>query len=98
MQRIKKGLSQKELADRVELGSSTISAIENGSSFTNINNYLRIADVLGITICDLFSEKENHAKNRDEDLLMSLTPRTRRSVKRIMLMIVREMIYLEEHR
>jgi len=55
--RAQKGLSQSELANRVNIGQSAIYKIENGFSNTSISKLIDIAKALGISTYELLSEK-----------------------------------------
>ena len=48
-----KGISQQGLADKVGIDRSTVSRIENNEIETTIDNAIKIADALGVTLYDL---------------------------------------------
>lgn len=50
--RIKKDLSQSELAELTGLRQATISEIENGTDF-KLSTLLKIMDALGLNLCEL---------------------------------------------
>jgi transcriptional regulator with XRE-family HTH domain len=52
--RRQRGLSQEELADRVELHRTYIGYIEQGKRNPSIGNIRKIARVLGVRLRDLF--------------------------------------------
>ena len=52
------GLSQKELADKVGVTRQTIGLIENGKYNPTLNLCIRIAQVLGRTLDQLFWDGE----------------------------------------
>lgn len=54
--RSKKGLSQQGLADKVGIDRSTISRIENNEIETTIDNAIKIADTLNVSINDLLTK------------------------------------------
>lgn len=56
--RSRKGLSQQQLADRVGVSRQTINAIESGDYNPTIRLCVGICKVLGLTLNDLFWEKE----------------------------------------
>ncbi len=56
-ERIRAGLSVKELAENAEVSASYIYAIESGTRGTHIEKLNRIASALGMTLQDLWSEK-----------------------------------------
>ena len=55
--RVEKGLSQQELADRVEATRQTIGLIEKGKYNPSLNLCVKIARELGKTLNDLFWEE-----------------------------------------
>lgn len=70
--RTKNGISQQGLADKVGIDRSTVSRIENNEIETTIDNAIKIADALNVSLYDLVSKdlrttnietppnKENH--------------------------------------
>ncbi len=54
--RVENGLSQQELADKVEATRQTIGLIESGNYNPTLNLCIRIARALGKTLNDLFWE------------------------------------------
>lgn len=55
------GMSQEELAERINISRQTLSKYETGESLPNIEQCKAIADVFGVTLDDLVNyEKENH--------------------------------------
>lgn len=60
--RIKKGMSQQGLADKVGIDRSTISRIENNEIDTTVDNAIKIAEGLNVELGDLLGRdltKEN---------------------------------------
>lgn len=55
------GLTQKGLAEICSLSDLTIRNIEHGAPGTSIGNWVKVADVLGLSI-ELNSKKMNHEK------------------------------------
>lgn len=53
--RVDRGLSRQELAGRVDVHPQTIGAIERGQFNPTIEIALRLSDVLGVGLDDLFS-------------------------------------------
>jgi len=58
--RVEKNLSQQELADQVEVTRQTIGLIEKGKYNPTLNLCIRISQVLGKTLNDLFWESEEN--------------------------------------
>jgi len=61
--RLKNGLTQQELADRVEVSRQTIISLENGRYNPSILLAFRLARLFGLQIEDLFlytDEEENY--------------------------------------
>ena len=57
--RKKKGLSQKELADKLHITDKAISKWERGLSFPDISMLIPISEVLDITLYDLLTGGNN---------------------------------------
>ena len=57
MARVERGLSQQELADKVEATRQTIGLIEKGKYNPSLNLCIKIAKALGKTLNDLFWEE-----------------------------------------
>lgn len=51
-----KGISQQELADKIGIDRSTISRIENNEIETTVDNALKIAEVLKVSLADLLGK------------------------------------------
>ncbi|MCX7914160.1 MAG: helix-turn-helix domain-containing protein [Thermodesulfovibrionales bacterium] len=56
--RIKRGISQKELADRVDLTASFISQLENNQIVPSLNSFLQICDALKISPSEILENKK----------------------------------------
>ena len=54
--RIMNRMSQQDLAKKVGVDRSTISRIENGTIETTIDNAIKIADALGVSLYDLIGK------------------------------------------
>ena len=61
--RIKKGISQQGLADKIGIDRSTISRIENNEIDTTIDNAIKIADAFNVPLPDLIGRE---LKNNDD--------------------------------
>lgn len=67
--RILSGLTQKELAEKVGLGQSMLSQIEQNRADTTVSNIIKIAQVLKcrvINLLDGVDETENCSENKGE--------------------------------
>ena len=62
--RKEKGITQEELAEKIGIGTSNISYIENGKFAPSIENFAKIAEVLGVEPSELY--KFSHHKTLDE--------------------------------
>jgi transcriptional regulator with XRE-family HTH domain len=62
-----RGLSQVELAHRVGVEQPTISRFERGSESITLRQVKAIADVLGVSVADLFAER-----SEAEDLILQV--------------------------
>ncbi len=66
--RREKGLTQKQLADELNLSNKTISKWESGSGSPDISNLSEVAKVLGITVDELLNGER---KTEQEDRVTS---------------------------
>lgn len=55
--RTEHGLTQKQLADRVQIDESMINKIENGHSSGSIRTLTKLAAALGVSITELIGEQ-----------------------------------------
>lgn len=60
--RLKKGLTQEELAERTDLSKGYISQIEHESSSPSMETFFDILEVLGVSPKSFFDEKSHHQK------------------------------------
>lgn len=61
--RNKKNISQQNLADQIGIDRSTISRIENNEIDTTIDNAIKIAEILNVSVNDLISKDLTKEKN-----------------------------------
>ena len=59
-----KNITQEELAEKIGIGTSNISYIENGKFAPSIENFAKITEVLGVEPSELY--KFSHHKTLDE--------------------------------
>ena len=62
--REKRGLNQEQLAELIDMESRHLSRIETGKSFTTIDNIVKIAKTLDISVEKLFSFE--HKKDKED--------------------------------
>lgn len=55
--RIRTGMSQKELADKVGLTPSFVSQVENNQIAPSLSSFIQICDVLGVSLSDTLEQK-----------------------------------------
>lgn len=75
--RDQKGLTQKELADLIEMGNTTIANYEKGFRTPKKNTLFKIANALNVTIDDLFpilKQSDNSIIESIEEILSQLDP------------------------
>lgn len=60
--RVQKGLKQKDIAFQTGLSKASISLYESGKSKPSINSAFKIAEVLGVTVDELFIFDEKKQK------------------------------------
>ena len=63
--RKKQGLTQQQLADKLNLSNKTISKWESGSGSPDISNLLVLADVLGVSVDELLRGELNAVENTE---------------------------------
>lgn len=52
--RVEKGMTQKEMADKIGIASATYNHKENGIAYFSFNEILKILDILGCKFEDIF--------------------------------------------
>nr|DAN68965.1 MAG TPA: Repressor protein CI [Caudoviricetes sp.] len=75
--RDQRGLTQKELADLIEMGNTTIANYEKGFRTPKKNTLFKIANALNVTIDDLFpnlKQSDNSIIESVEEILSQLDP------------------------
>lgn len=75
--RDQRGLTQKELADLIEMGNTTIANYEKGFRTPKKNTLFKIANALNVTIDDLFpilKQSDNSIIESVEEILYQLDP------------------------
>ncbi|KWZ77964.1 helix-turn-helix domain-containing protein [Anaerococcus tetradius] len=75
--RRKKGITQKELAQKVGLSVSFISHLENDISNPSNESLSKISNILGVSNDDLLNNGKNCSKNEESELLLLLIDLTR---------------------
>lgn len=68
--RKKQGLTQQQLADKLNLSNKTISKWESGSGSPDISNLLTLADVLGISVDELLRGELGITEDIEEDNML----------------------------
>lgn len=66
------GLTQDDLADRIERSVFTVSKLERGETLPNAETLLRIADALSLQIGELFTADDSNQDPEREELLARL--------------------------
>ncbi len=66
-ERLKKGLTQENLAELVGVSNNFISYIETGKKKASLNTIAKIADVLEVTLSDLFKGVTPKKKKKKKD-------------------------------
>lgn len=56
--RVKKGLSQKELANKVGISPATVSKAETGKFDLRLSTLLKLSKILDVTVEELLPDKE----------------------------------------
>lgn len=71
--RNKNSLSQQTLADKIGVDRSTISRIENGEIETTIDNAIKIAEVLHVSLTALVGRDLTDGNSEDDELFLLLS-------------------------
>lgn len=66
--RKKAGMTQKQLAEKLDFSYVNISQLENNQRTPGVDTLERIAAALGVTLNDLFEPTEDKLKNAAEDM------------------------------
>lgn len=70
--RVAKGLTQGDLAEKVETDPETISRFERGATLPSLVRLLSLADALGVTIAALLGSASPRAEDEWEELRLLL--------------------------
>ncbi len=70
--RKKSGMTQIQLSELVELSDKNIGNIENGSQFPQVNNFLRMLEVLPVSIEDFGIKKGEELGETQRELLKKI--------------------------
>ena len=62
--RLHKGISQEQLAEKIDIATRTLCGIENGENFLTADTLEKIIDVLNVSCADLFAF--DHIKPQEE--------------------------------
>ncbi|QRY76909.1 helix-turn-helix transcriptional regulator [Pseudomonas sp. PDNC002] len=82
-QRIRKGLTQEQVAEQLRIGNEAVSRIERGKVVPNIARLLEFAAVFECGVAELLTEASPHPDDqmmRLHDLLSTLSPHDRQLV------------------
>lgn len=72
-ERLKKGMSQQELASLVQIEASNLSNIERGAGRASMNTFIRIVAALGTTSGQLLQDSLPQEKPEDSIVLKGVT-------------------------
>lgn len=91
LMRKEKGLTQKELADKLYISDKTVSKWETGNGLCDVTLMEPLCKELGITVNELFSGEridDTEYKKRAEENMLSLALERKQSKRNILLSIV----------
>jgi len=86
-QRLRSGLTQEEVAERLEIGSEAVSRIERGIVIPNIARLLEFASIFGCEAADLLTEASSRPTDQAvhiSRLLVSMNQADRQLVMEIL--------------
>jgi transcriptional regulator with XRE-family HTH domain len=69
--RHRRGLSQEELAERIDRSLNAVSSIERGRTLPNFTTLERLSEVLGVPVRDFFDHQPDASDNARRARLMS---------------------------
>ena len=67
--RKQKGLTQAELAEKINVDSKYVSRLETGNSVASITTMIKISKVLNIQLSDIFTVESEQEKNKIIELI-----------------------------
>ena len=79
--RKKQGLTQQQLADKLNLSNKTISKWESGSGSPDISNLPVLADALGISVDELLKGELNNSEEAKSKVTKDYSPKKELSPK-----------------
>lgn len=90
-ERKRKGYTQKQLSEKLEISDKTISKWERGNGFPEVSLLLPLCDELGITVNELLSgervSEEDYRKKAEENMV-NLVKETQENKKKIVLSVM----------
>ena len=85
--RLKKNMTQEELADKLNVSIAFLSRVENGSSHINLKRLTQICGILGISegeiLSGVSSNSQGYLFKEFEDILKSVSPQKQRLIYNI---------------
>lgn len=85
--RKKAGLSQEELAEKIDLTTASISNIERGVFYPKMENFIDIANLLGVSadllLCDVIHASQPAKENELSERLKNVSQEKRRQIYRL---------------
>lgn len=92
--RKQKGLTQDELAEKVDISTNYLSKVERGINVLNAETFLKIADVLSFSLEDFgIKIKSDNAFSEQQELLTKILSATPDKVK----LFLKTLNFLEEN-
>ena len=70
-ERMRRNMTQYELAETADISQHFLSCIENGRKIASVETYLKIAVTLGLRLSDLFNEETASVDDELQSLLCS---------------------------
>ena len=88
--RKEKGLKQSELAESVGITEKHLSKIETGRNYPALDNFLRIIDVLNLSLRDFGLKEENNATETKVEIQKIINTSTERELE-VYLAIIKDL-------
>lgn len=70
--RVKRGLTQAELAEKIDIGTKQISRLEVGDFYPSLCTFLKIVEVLKMSMDDFSADIENNGNKVREKLINTI--------------------------
>lgn len=85
--RVRRGMTQQDLAEKIGLSEKQISKIETGIHYPKFENFVKIMDVLGVSMKDFDYETESESNTIRDNIIKILYKENETELKHYLVMI-----------